>query len=76
VAGDVEFDLRHGVDLQREEEEDFFFCPPPPPKRYLGVGQLIGPPGGLRPGELFLIFFLVVLSFLFSVFFSLSLANI
>jgi hypothetical protein len=41
AAGDVELDLRRGVDLQREEEEDFFFCSPP--KRYLGLGQLIRP---------------------------------
>jgi hypothetical protein len=56
VAGDVELDLHRRVDLQREEEEDFFLCSPPL-KRYLGLGQLIGPPGGLWPGELFLIFF-------------------
>jgi hypothetical protein len=40
VAGDMELDLRRGVDLLREEEEDFFFCSPP--KRYLRLGWLLG----------------------------------
>jgi hypothetical protein len=44
AAGDVELNLRRGVDLLREEEEDFFICFPP--KRYLGLGWLLGRAAG------------------------------
>jgi hypothetical protein len=57
AAGDVELNLRRGVDLQREEEEDFFFCSPPEAvswARPANQATLVGF-GQVRPFALFIL---------------------
>jgi hypothetical protein len=70
VAGDVELNLRRGVDLQWEEEEDFFFCFPPEAISRAGLAPRPSCwAGSVGFGQVSpFCFFFVLFLFLFSVF--------